>query len=259
VDTLLQVRMGSRRLPGKALLPALGRPLLWYNLERIRAAKHVSRVILLTSTDPADDILAELARQWGVEIHRGALDDVLDRTYGCARAFGLAVFAKCTADNPLIDPAVVDAVIAGFGSRASELDYFSNNHPPTWQDGQEVEVIRTAALEQAWREARAPHQREHVTPFLWEQPERFRCGNLARETDDWYREYRWTLDFPEDYEVIRTVIEELHPARQQFSTADIMALMERRPELRRINAAHHGSSWVSELARRRTDAAGAPA
>jgi|SRR6185437_2322756 len=237
--------MSSARLPGKSMLPVLGRPLLWYNLERIRAARAIETVVVATSTDPGDDEIAQACEAWQVPIFRGSLDDVLDRNYRCAISFGWEVFAKFTADNPLIDPAVIDAVIAAFHQAPQALDFFSNNHPPTWQDGQEIEVLRTSALEQAWREADRPHEREHVTPFLWDQPERFRVGNLSRPGEEWHERFRWTLDYPEDFELIRKIFEALYPRLGVFSTADIMALYERCPELYGVNCAHAGKNWYA--------------
>jgi len=243
VDAILQVRMSSSRLPGKALLPVLGRPLLWYNIERIRLSRMIDRVVVATSTDPADDVITAACEGWGTPVFRGSLNDVLDRIYGCARHFEMDVFAKFTADNPLIDPCVIDAVIAGFRSNPAPLDYYSNNHPPTWPDGQEIEVIRTAALESAWRESQEAFQREHVTVWLWDQPQRFRVGNLARSNNAWYQRYRWTLDFPEDYVLIRRIFEELYPAQPAFGTTQIMALIDRKPELAELNRRHKGDVW----------------
>jgi len=159
------------------------------------------------------------------------------------KQFGMAVCAKLTADNPLIDPAVIDRVVGVYLASPGEYEYVSNIYPrSTWQDGQEVEVFTASALETAWREARKPFQREHVTPFIWDQPERFRIFNEVRPDDRWYRDYRWTLDCPEDYEFIRRVLEELYPSRPDFTTDDVMDLLRRKPEIQALNASRAGES-----------------
>jgi len=243
MDAILRARMQASRLPGKVLLPVLGRPLLSVNIERIRRARTVDRLIVATSEAVEDDAIAALCRDEGVAVFRGSEADVLDRIYQCARRFELVAFAKFCADNPLIDPAVIDQVIGAWLAQPEAYDYVSNNHPPTWQDGQELEVIRTTALEQAWREGRQAFEREHVTSFLWDQPTRFRLANVARPDDRWYHEYRWTLDFPEDYEFIRHVYEALYPRKPDFGTEDLMALLREYPEIQRLNASRAGYAW----------------
>jgi spore coat polysaccharide biosynthesis protein SpsF len=240
---ILQARMKSSRLPGKVLMPAVGRPILSLNVERLRRARTVSTVVVATSDSPEDDAIDAMCRREDIPVFRGREEDVLDRIYQCAVEYAWPVFAKFTADNPLIDPAVIDRVNDVFLADPGRYDYVSNNHPPTWQDGQEIEVIRTAALEEAWRSASETFQREHVTPYIWDQPARFRLANVARTDDHWYHRYRWTLDYPADYDFIRTVYERLYPARPDFDTAALMAMLDAHPEIHAINAAHQGSVW----------------
>ena len=246
IPAILQARMKSSRLPGKVLMPAVGRPILSLNVERLRRARTLGTVVVATSTDAEDDAIEEVCRAEGIEVFRGSEEDVLDRIYQCVRAYGWPVVAKFTADNPLIDPAVIDHVVNVFLADPDRYDYVSNNHPPTWQDGQEVEVIRTAALEEAWHRGTEPFQREHVTPYIWDQPERFRLANVARNDDRWYHHYRWTLDYPEDYEFVRVVYERLYPSRPDFDTADLMALVDRDPSVHNINANRQGNVWYEQ-------------
>ena len=246
MDAILQARMSATRLPGKVLMPVLGRPLLSHNIERIRRAKTTDRVIVATTDKREDDAIQRLCETEGVPVFRGSEEDVLDRTYRCMKQFGMEHGAKFTADNPLLDPAVIDRVVGFYLAHPGGYDYVSNNHPPTWQDGQEVEVFSAAALEAAWREAKEPFQREHVTPFIWDQPERFRTGNVARADDRWYRDYRWTLDYPEDYAFVKAVFEELYPSRPDFTTDDVMELLKRRPDIHAINANRAGYVWYRD-------------
>ena len=246
MDAILQARMSATRLPGKVLMPVLGRPLLSHNIARIRRATTIDRVIVATTDNLEDDAVQRLCESAGVSVFRGSEEDVLDRIHRCMKHFEMEYCAKFTADNPLIDPSVIDQVVGFHQAHPGDYDYVSNNHPPTWQDGQEVEVFSASALEAAWREAKQPFQREHVTPFIWDQPERFRIGNVARADDRWYRDYRWTLDYPEDYAFVKAVFEELYPVRPAFTTEDVMDLMNRRPDIYAINANRAGYVWYRE-------------
>lgn len=240
VDAVLQARMRSRRMTGKVLAPVLGRPLLSLLLERLRRCRTVGRLVVATTVDPADDAIAALCGAERVPVFRGDDEDVLDRLYQCGRRYGMRALARFTGDNPLIDPAVADRVIGFYLAHEDAYDYVSNNHPPTWPDGFEVEVVSLEALERAWREADKPFQREHATPYIWDQPGLFRVGNVALPDDRLYRETRWTIDHPEDYAFVRRIFEELYPGTPAFGMEDVLALLRRCPEIRALNA-HLGS------------------
>jgi spore coat polysaccharide biosynthesis protein SpsF len=247
---VVQARTGSTRLPGKVLLPLAGKPLLGRLLERLRAAKTPFELVVATTTDPSDDPVAETARAFEARVYRGHPTDLLDRHVGAARLSGADVVVKIPSDCPLIAPEVVDRVLGAWLERgpAERLDYLSNLHPPTHPDGNDVEVMPLAALEIAWREAQKPFEREHTTPFLWDQPERFRLANIAWETGlDYAKTHRFTIDYPEDYALIRSVYDELCTAsRPVFSLDDILELVRARPEILSLNARYHGNSWVQK-------------
>ena len=222
VLVVVQARTGSTRLPGKVLLPVAGAPLLVRMLERVRAARTPTEVVVATTTDAADEPVRELARQAGVRCVSGHPTDLLDRHYQAALACGLSpaaapgaagadqaaggaapappfaagsdqtmdrpapgaadVVVKIPSDCPLIDPAVIDRVIGAYLARPDRYDFVSNLHPATWPDGNDVEVVPLPVLATAWREASRPHEREHTTPFIWDRPQRFRLGNVRWET-----------------------------------------------------------------------------
>lgn len=229
---ILQARTSSTRLPNKVLMPILGRPMLALQLERLKRCTTFSDLVVATSTDPSDDALAELCAREGVDCFRGSLADVLDRFVCAARPYAPDIVVRLTGDCPLADWALIDEIVTRFV--ASDLDYLSNCQPPSYPDGLDVEVTRFAALETAWREAVLPSQREHVTPFLRAHPERFKLGNYADAIDrSWMR---WTVDEPEDFEFVRQVYEHLYPTKPDFSTGDILELLERAPTLQNINA-----------------------
>lgn len=242
IVVVIQARMGSSRLPGKVLEPVAGAPVLQRMVERVLEARTPSEVIVATTTDPGDDGILDVCKAADVRVVRGHPTDLLDRHVEAARAAAADVVVKIPSDCPLIDPAAIDRVI---GAWDGSCDFLSNLHPPTWPDGNDVEVMSMEALEIAAREAVRPLEREHTTPFLWDQPERFRIANVTWETGlDYAQSHRFVLDYPEDLAFIRAVYDALYtPARPIFPLADILALLEARPELRAINAQHLGVSW----------------
>jgi len=235
--------MGSSRLPGKVLLDAAGAPLLTRMVERVCAARTPSEVVIATTELPADDAICTIARAAGVRCVRGHATDCLDRHVAAARATAADAVVKIPSDCPLIDPATIDLVIATFLAEA-DVDYVSNLHPPTWPDGFDVEVMTRGAIETAWREATRPLDREHTTPFLWDNPERFVTHNVVWPTGlDYSQSHRLTLDYAEDYAVIRAIFDELWSADRVFPLAEILALLDARPALAAHNAMHRGVSW----------------
>lgn len=221
----------------------MGRPLLEHLVERLRYARHVDGVIIATTTHPRDDELAELGEALGLQVFRGSEEDVLDRYYHAAREAGLREVVRITSDCPLIDPHVVDQVVQHFAE--GHFDFVSTNHPATFPDGLDTEVFTFEALERAWRSAAEPHEREHVTPFIWDQPDVFRIGNVEHDVD-LSRSERWTLDYPEDFEFIRRVYEALYVEGQCFYMEDILNLLDEHTDIRAINQRHANVNWYAK-------------
>jgi spore coat polysaccharide biosynthesis protein SpsF len=231
---IVQARRGSSRLPGKVLEDVAGRPLLARVLERVQASAVVDAVVVATTTEASDDAVVELARDCGAETYRGSIDDVLDRFHGAAAAAGADGVVRVTADDPFKDPEVID-LVAGRLTSDPALDYVSNTLTPTYPEGLDIECFTAAALERAWNEARLPSEREHVTPYIWNHPERFAVRNVNLDRD--LSHLRWTVDYPDDLEFARAVYERLAD-RPNFSMDDILELLEREPALTEINAGH---------------------
>jgi spore coat polysaccharide biosynthesis protein SpsF len=240
---VIQARTGSTRLPGKVLLPLAGAPLLARMIERVRAAKTPFELVVATTRDPSDDPVVALCKEIDVRIHRGHSTDLLDRHVAAARELEADVVVKIPSDCPLIDPGAIDRVVRVF--LESGADFGSNLHPATWPDGHDVEAMTFGALETAWREASRSHEREHTTPFLWDQPERFRCINVAWETgQDLSRSHRMTIDYAEDYDFIAEVYSALwQKTRRVFDLREILDLLDRRPEIHALNAKYAGVNW----------------
>lgn len=239
---VLQARMSSTRLPGKVMKPILGRPMVALQMKRIARSRRIDRTVLATSRQASDDPLAELAAAEGWRLYRGDLDDVLARFAGAAAAHGPADHVvRLTADCPLIDSGVIDAMIDLH--LATGADYTSNSMPGqrTYPDGLDAEVMTVAALERAAREAPAGAHREHVTPYLYEdrgadgRPPRFKLAALTQPRD--LGLLRWTVDTAVDFAFVTAVYGELYPVNPAFGQDDVLALLERRPDIAAINAA----------------------
>lgn len=231
VVAIVQARMGSSRLPGKAMSDLRGRPLLARVIERAKRIRGVDRVIVATTADPCDGVLLRLAQDCGVEGFAGAADDVLDRYYQAAQRWDASVVVRLTGDCPLLDPEVSGRVVGEF--LQGRFDYVSNVHPPTFPDGLDTEVVSFPALERAWREAVLPSEREHVTPFIWKRGDQFRLGNVDHGCD--LSAHRWTVDQEEDLAFVRAVYDRLSHAGPVFGMDEVLALVTREPQLAALN------------------------
>lgn len=219
---ILQARMSSTRLPGKVLMPLVGRPMISRQIERLGRCKRLSRLIVATSDTPSDDPLAAHLTSEGVEVFRGSLNDVLARYLDCAKHFRLAGdIVRLTADCPLIDPGVVDDAIDLRTSTG--VDYVANGRNRTYPRGLDVEVFPLRILEEAGRRAVDDYDHEHVTPYIYHHPEAFSRRDLidANRNDS---HLRWTVDTPEDYAFTARVYEALYPTKPDFTSDDIRAL-----------------------------------
>jgi glutamate-1-semialdehyde aminotransferase/spore coat polysaccharide biosynthesis protein SpsF (cytidylyltransferase family)/predicted dehydrogenase len=228
---IVQARMGSSRLPGKSLADIDGKPMLWHVVERVKRATTVDRVVVATSTEPADDAVEEMCQAHGIVCHRGSEMDVLDRFYDAARAEKAGAIVRITADCPLIDPGIIDQVVRRF--ERGDVDYASNAMVRSFPDGLDVEVFSFNVLEKAWREARKPSEREHVTPYL--RTNRFRTANVENEAVVTGEYYRWTVDETADLEFVRAVYRRLK-SKERFGMSDVLDLLRQNPGLERMNS-----------------------
>lgn len=232
IVVIIQARLGSTRLPGKVLLPIGGRPMFSYQIERLRRCRRVDRIVVATTTQPADDALVNFCRSEGIDCTRGSESDVLSRYAQAAEAFGATVVVRITSDCPLLDPQLVDDAIDAFGADGS-VDYLSNMIAPSWPYGMAVEVMSRKALDEAAQEAKDPAEREHVTPFIYWRPQRYRLKSLTRQPD--LSAHRWTVDTPEDFKLVSLILTALHPQRPAFDMPDVLELLAAHPDWVEIN------------------------
>jgi spore coat polysaccharide biosynthesis protein SpsF len=230
---IVQARMGSSRLPGKVLLPLCGQTVLAHVIERCRRMRGVDEVMIATTQEARDAAIEAEALLLGVRCWRGSEDDVVSRYYEAARSCQADVVVRVTSDCPLLDPEVSSEVLERFIAD-KEARYVSNTLERSYPRGLDTEVFEFSALQEAYEEATENLEREHVTPFLYRNPERFHVRSITHPRD--FSTYRWTLDTPEDWELIQAIYAELYHRGKVFSWQEAAALMERRPELATINA-----------------------
>jgi spore coat polysaccharide biosynthesis protein SpsF len=234
---IVQARMGSSRLPGKVMKNLAGKTVLGQLLVRLARARQLDGVVVATTTAPADEIICAESEKYGVGFFRGSEDDVLSRYHGAAVACGAEAIVRVTSDCPLFDPTVLDEMLVIFRSAnrdAVKVDYLSNVERRTFPRGLDAEIFTFAALDRARKEARLDYEREHVTPYIHLHPEWFRIRSFAGAAD--LSHHRWTLDTPEDWELIKAVYDALSPHGELFSTTDVLKLLNERPELAKLNA-----------------------
>jgi len=236
---IIQARMGSSRLPGKVLRPILGKPMLMHIVERVRAAYGVDRVVVATSDRLVDEKIRSTCRQHDIDCFSGDEHDVLDRFYKAANQYDGDPVIRITADCPLADPGVISELIktyhgghydhVGVATGAGALFLDGGRFP----DGYDAECIRFDALHKAWTEATASSDREHVTPYIWRQPELFCLGLMKSQTD--YSSLRLTVDNEEDFRLIESIYSALYDPKRPFVLDEVVAWLHENPKLLQIN------------------------
>ena len=230
IGCIIQARMGSSRLPGKALMKSdSGKPLLYYVINQLRYCSKIKNLVIATTTNQEDDEIEKFANNNSVNVFRGKEKDVLDRYFQCAKKYSFSTIVRITADCPLIDPQIVDKVIEQFFS--GNYDFATNTLTRTFPIGTDVEVFSFSALERAWKSAQLPSEREHVTPYLYSHPEKFNTSTLKSKKN--LSQFRWALDYENDLKLIRIIISKIQ--KRPILMNDILELFEQEPDLTKIN------------------------
>ncbi|OAM92855.1 spore coat polysaccharide biosynthesis protein SpsF [Pelosinus fermentans] len=227
---IVQARMTSTRLPGKVLKTVLDKPLLEYQIERLRRIKLADEIVIAITTNDTDQPIVDFCNRLDLPFFRGSEEDVLSRYYGAAVEHSADVVVRVTSDCPVIDPVLSDGVIDFFFKPQNDYDYLRLFQYPR---GLDTEVFTFKALEESYFEAKKQPEREHVTPFLYRHPERYKVKYMTPLED--YSHHRWTVDTPEDFELIKRIIEELYPVKKMFDFVDIIKVIQRNPEWYYIN------------------------
>tara|TARA_B100000886_G_C20424034_1_gene493017 strand:+ start:2552 stop:4588 length:2037 start_codon:yes stop_codon:yes gene_type:complete len=226
---IVQARVGSTRFPQKVIKEINGKTIIGFLIERLKICKNLDEIIIATTTKKEDDILESLGKKYNVKIIRGPSDDVLGRYFLASLQTSAENIIRITGDCPLIDPKMIESIISQFNYK--NYEYMSNSYPPTFPDGLDIEIFKKSLLKEAHLKCKDFHFREHVTPWMREQ-KNLRKGSYKSETD--YSNMRWTLDEPEDLEVIRFIVNKLN-GRSDFSWLEVLDLEREFPDIFQIN------------------------
>lgn len=242
VNVILQARLSSTRLPGKVLKNIVNKPMLALQVERIKVSRLIDHVIIATSIEQDDDAIAHLCEKLDIACFRGNLNDVLDRFYHASKLFPSDHVVRLTGDCPLIEPEIIDQVIALHLTRGA--DYTSNCLIPCLPDGLDVEIFTSQALTQSWQQAKKPSEREHVTQYILNHKEQFTIENYQYSPD--LSMHRWTVDEPNDFELVEKIYQYLYPNNPNFTMADVLILLKQHPHLIEINSKFSRNQGLTE-------------
>ncbi|MFZ4078365.1 MAG: cytidylyltransferase domain-containing protein [Microbacteriaceae bacterium] len=239
---ILQARLSSTRLPGKVLMNLHGEPMILRQIERIRQSARIDTLVVATSVDPRDDELELVLQKSGIEVRRGPLDDVVERFRLVVEEFEPDVIVRLTADCPLTDPEVIDAVIDEH--LAKQADYSSNTLFPTFPDGLDVECIDAQAFQRLCELPLSEMEREHVTLGMYSRPEDFTLNSVEQQPD--LSHLRWTVDVPDDLSFARLVYSLLYDQKPAFRQRDVLELVTNNPALSRTDSEVARNSGLSK-------------
>jgi len=233
IVAIVQARMGSTRLPGKVMMEICGKVVLLHIIDRLKACKLLDKIVIATTLSDKDDVIFDAVYNYdkSIGLFRGSEENVLERYYLAAKKFNADVVVRITSDDPLIDPCGIDTLIREF--LMGDCDYVSNSLNKTFPLGLDAEVFSFNALENAYHNASHSYEREHVTPYIIENPDKFKLLNVSNDID--LTHLRWTLDTQEDFEFISAVYKRIYPKKQLFLMDDVLELLDREPELIDIN------------------------
>jgi len=239
VLAIIQARLGSTRFPAKVLQPILGKPMLWHIVCRVRHTASVDEVVVAVPNGPKDEPLRRFCQEQGILCFAGSEFDVLDRFCQAAGKHGGDPVLRITADCPLVDPALIQELIELY--RSGSYDHVGvatgagaeHLQEGRFPDGLDAECFSFAALERSWREATDARDREHVTRYMWNNRQLFRCGNLTAKHP--YPELRLTVDHPEDFLLVTRIYESLCSPNRVFLLDEVIEFLNKNPQLLEIN------------------------
>ncbi|MDV2583345.1 glycosyltransferase family protein [Alkalibacillus haloalkaliphilus] len=234
VVAIVQTRMGSTRLPGKVLKPVLSKPLLEYQVERLRRTECLDQIVIATTTQAEDQTIVDFSKELSIPYYRGSEEDVLSRYVEAANHYDADVIVRITSDCPIIDPQVIDQVVSYYLENHHDYDYVSNTLQRTYPRGMDTEVFSKNLLEKVSKLAETQSEREHVTAYILKRSDQYKVKNIAHSEN--HSDNRWTVDTVEDFQLIKKIIEHLYPKDPHFTLEDTLKLLKEYPEWKKINA-----------------------
>ena len=241
IGCIVQARMGSSRLPGKVMKKIGDKFLLDYVLEQLQSSKKIEKLFVATTTLSMDDVICNHLSSKNISFFRGSANDVLDRYVQCAKNFSIDTIIRITADNPLIDPNIVDLIINEYNN--TECDYMTNIIDRTFPYGTEVEVFSMISLQKAWMNAKKPSELEHVTPFIRDPDNKFIIKNVKNKEN--LSHLRYTVDRIDDLTLVKEIIKNI--ISRPILMVDIINLYQKMPQIFEINKNIKHDGYLSSL------------
>ena len=230
IGCIIQARMNSTRLPGKVMIKIdNSNPLLNYVISQLQHSKFLEKIVVATTINPDDDEIFDYTKNQHIDCFRGDEIDVLDRYYQCAKKYSFSTIVRIPSDKPLVDPIIMDKMIDIFTSNS--FDYVTNFLPLTFPSGTEVEVFSFKALETAWKNAKLPSEREHVTPYFYNNKDKFKIFNYENEVD--LSKFRYAVDREQDLKLVKLLISKIN--KRPILLEDVMRQFDIEPNLININ------------------------
>ena len=231
VTAIIQARMGSSRLPGKVLKEVNGKPLLLHQIERLKTCRWIDQLLVATTNEQQDNQIVEFCEKYNINVFRGSENNVLERYYKAWEKFGGETIVRLTSDCPIIDAEIVDETIKYYLN--NNFDYVSNTLERTFPRGLDTEVFSADALKVSYNAAILERDKEHVTPYIYTNPDKFKMGSYKGQTD--YSQYRWTVDTAEDFELIERLLNAYIGKENELNLITAVNLMKENPAWFEIN------------------------
>jgi len=245
IIAVIQARMGSKRLPKKAMKKIAGKTLVEWIRYRLSFCKEIDQIVLSTADNKANEPLAKLAEDTGLEYYRGSENDLVSRIYETAKKFKAGAIVRITGDCPLVDPGLVDKMARIYRKKFPSIDYVANVLPPTFPDGSDIEIISFKTLERLNREVKNPLYREWITTTIMENPKKFKIYNLKNNKNLSF--LRLTVDYPEDFKLAKIIFTKLHKEGKIFGLENILKLLKNKPRLIKINEKRVDQSVLNNI------------
>jgi len=244
IVAIIQARLGSTRLPGKVLREIIpGKTCLEFMIDRVKKSKKIDLIVVATTSSKNDNHIVDFCKSKNINFFRGSEDDVLSRYYHCARENNASIVVRLTSDCPLVDPALIDKCIDTY--TGSGFDYFSNTCPPSkskYPDGTDIEVFSIESLDKANEDATNRSDREHVTFYMWKDSGKFKTGILESNID--LSKYRYTVDYPEDLEVVSFLANYIQDRNISGTAEEISRILDKNTQIFELNSQYYaGIGW----------------
>lgn len=231
---VIQARMRSTRLPGKALHEIQGKPLLRQLHDRMAFSRFIDKIVIATAEGEANRPIWEFAKEHNIDYFAGSESDLTDRLYQTGKKYNADIIVRVTGDCPLVDYRIIDRMVQFYLDNRDKYDFVSNTIETTYPDGLDLDMMPFTTIEKMWNEVKDPFWREWFNSYIVEHPQDFRLANIKNDKD--LSDLRWTVDYEEDFVFVKKVFDELYPKKKDFSMEDVLKLIEEDPSILEINS-----------------------